>query len=105
MPELNTNPPAVYFINTNTYPAHVRFLDAVGLQLGQSDMFSGEIADDPDLVAPDGSRGVYRYRLYQKSSYHQFDIGARSFTVLAANMPLLNDTLALHLPNYVLRQA
>ncbi len=102
IPDLNTTRPAVYFINTNTFSAHARFLDAVGLQLGQDGMFSGEIAYDPDLVAPDGNRGVYRYRLYQKSSYHQFDIGARSYTVLSANMPLLNDNLALHLPNYAL---
>ena len=49
----------------------------------------------PNLVAPDGSRGLY---LIPLEFPDPFIFTSRLYTMLAANMPLLNDNLALHIP-------
>ena len=98
---LDTDRPRIYFVNTKTHDIHNDFLAAVGLQRSQ-DMLTGSLDYHPDLVAPDGSRGLYSYRLFPFSSYHPFSLVARSYTVLAASMPLLSDNLAFNARNAIL---
>ena len=98
---LDTDRPRIYFVNTKTHDSHNDFLAAVGLQRSQ-DMLTGSLDYHPDLVAPDGSRGLYSYRLFPFSSYHPFSLVARSYTVLAASMPLLSDNLAFNARNAIL---
>ena len=94
---MDTAQPSVYFINTKTHTKHESFLDAVGLQRGPlTAMVVREVTFDSELVAPDGSPGVYRYWLRFNNS---FNFVARSYTTLAAGMPLLDDNLAFHLSN------
>ena len=57
---------------------------------------SRPLNDLEKLVAPDGSRGVYYY--WGVGPWEPFSIAARSYTVLAASMPLLNDNLAFYVP-------
>ena len=52
-----------------------------------------------ELVAPDGSRGVYSYRLVPFNSDYSFDLMNRAFTHLAASLPLVDGNFALHLRN------
>ena len=56
---------------------------------------------DPELVAPDGSPGVYRYWLGDRYD-DSFSFVARTHTLLAASMPLLEDNLVLWIRNYAL---
>ena len=96
---LDTDRPSIYFVNTKTYDSHNDFLDAVGLQRSQ-DMITGSLDYHTDLVAPDGSRGLYSYRLFAPS--YPFSLVARSYTMLAASMPLLSDNLAFNARNRIL---
>ena len=52
----------------------------------------GSLTYDPELVAADGSRGVYRYTIEGRASVERWD---RAHTLVAASMPVLNDNLAL----------
>ena len=98
---MDTNSPRIYFINTKMNQSHIDFLRAAGLDLSLSGLLSGDIFYNSWLVAPDGSPGVYRY-LFKYSQ--PFSLAARTYTVLAASMPLLKDNLAFHIPRYVLPQ-
>ena len=96
---MDTARPGVYFHNTKTHASHQSFLDAVGIKRGRpAEMAVGVIIYDPELVAPDGSLGVYYYRLRYDYPYPP-SIMARYYTVLAASMPLLEDNLAFHISN------
>ena len=112
--DMDTDAPGVYFMNTETHPGHAAFLDLIGLEWNQDGLISGQIIYHPELVAPDGSPGVYTFYwdsvrvgrreknepdgswVYQ--SYH-FSLVTRSYTVLAASMPLLDDNLAFYIRN------
>ena len=55
----------------------------------------GEIIHHPNVVAPDGSLGVYRYEFEPQDAY-SFEAVAHSYEVLAASMPLLDNNLAYY---------
>ena len=88
----------VYFMNTETHRLHPDFGDAIGLwddPLWGQGYMGGEIIYHPNAVAPDGSLGVYRYQ-FQPMDAYTFGYVARSYEVLAASMPLLDDNLAYY---------
>ena len=112
--DMDTDAPGVYFMNTKTHPGHAAFLDLIGLEWNQDGLITGQIIYHPELVASDGSPGVYTFYwdsvrvgrreknepdgswVYQ--GYH-FSLVTRSYTVLAASMPLLDDNLAFYIRN------
>ena len=55
----------------------------------------GEIIFHPNVVAPDGSLGVYRYEFKSWDAY-SFEAVAYSYELLAAVMPLLDNNLAYY---------
>ena len=88
----------IYFLNTETHRLHPDFGDAIGLwsdPLWGQGYMGGEIIYHPNVVAPDGSLGVYLYQ-FQPMDAYPFDYVARSYEVLAASMPLLDDNLAYY---------
>ena len=90
--DVDSERPRVYFLNGNTHRAHLPFLnDVLGLELSASQL-KGDIAYDRDLVAPDGSMGVYHFEWGRR----RYDFGTieRAYTALAASMPLLENNLA-----------
>ena len=96
--DMDTDRPRLYFQNSQTYPFHSVFLDAVGLDRYQDGLLRGTIAYVPELLASDGSAGVYYYRL--NMGHQPFSHGERTYALIAASMPVLEDNLALHMPNY-----
>ena len=96
-----TDAPGVYFMNTNTHGGHPSFLDAVGIDRYQLGLVEGYFIYDSELVAPDGSLGVYYYWLSLVSA---FSFMARNHTLLAASMPLLDDNLAYYIANDLLQE-
>ena len=94
--------PTVYFQKTNQYMHHNTFMNAAGIGRRGSSTTRGEIIFHPQLVAPDGSRGVYYFTFVGRKTLSLLE---RTYTLLAANMPLLDDELALWIPNRQLRQA
>ena len=96
--DMLTDRPGLYFQNSETYVLHFAFLRELDLQ-----GVRGTMIYDPELTAPDGSPGVYRLELSASSSYYySFGFAARSYTYLAASLPLLDDNLAFHIPNSAL---
>ena len=88
----------IYFMNTETHRLHPDFGDAIGLwsdPLWGQGYMGGEIIFHPNAVAPDGSLGVYLYQ-FQPMDAYPFGHVARSYEVLAASMPLLDDNLAYY---------
>ena len=100
---MDTDRPGAYFSTTDTHRGHQSFLDAVGIDRGQSGLVFGWIIYDSKLVAPDGSQGVYYYQLLPRNTDFGFSLLLRSYTLLAASIPLLDDNLALHISNDELR--
>ena len=96
---IDTDRPSVYFINTKTHPTHQTFLD--DRSINRQRVILGAIAYNQNLVAPDGSQGVYRYSLntLPLRYRHSFSLMERIHTLLAASMPLLEDNLALYVRN------
>ncbi len=88
----------IYFMNTETHRLHPDFGDAIGLwedPLWGQGYMGGEIIYHPNVVAPDGSLGVYLYQ-FQPMDVYPFGDVARSYEVLAASMALLDDNLAYY---------
>ena len=82
-----------------THQSHHDFLDAVGLEQGET-IIGDQVSYDAGLEGPDGSYGVYYYSLPRD---YPFSFVARVHTVLAASMPLLDDNLAFHIQAPYLR--
>ncbi|WP_419864234.1 cadherin-like beta sandwich domain-containing protein [Candidatus Poriferisodalis sp.] len=100
---MDTDSPTLFFINSKTHLRHpiALFLDAIGhLEADLPWAVPGEIVYDPALEAPDGSTGVYYWWLNRYDNRYSTDLLERIHTLLAAGMPLLDDNLALHIPNY-----
>ena len=89
-----TDTPGVYFLNGSTHFTHQAFMEAAGLEL--RDVIVGDMAYHPDLVARDGSRGVYSYSL--QGGEFTFSFESRAYALLAASLPLLDRNLALYIP-------
>ena len=96
---MDTDRPSFYFINTKTHPTHQTFLD--GRSINRQRVILGAILYRQNLVAPDGSQGVYHYSFNRLPSRYSFSFSLmeRAHTLFAASMPLLEDNLALHVQN------
>ena len=89
----NSSWPAVYFMNTVTHRAHYRF--SLAVRHPRDGMMKGEIVYHPDVEAPDGSLGVYRFEFEPRDAY-PFEAVRYAYEVLAASMPLLENNLAYY---------
>ena len=88
----------VYFMNTETHRIHPDFGYAIDLYddpLWRQGYMGGEIIYHPNVVAPDGSLGVYRYQ-FQPMDVYPFGNVVSSYEALAASMPLLDNNLAYY---------
>ena len=96
--DLDTARPGIYFMNSTTQRSHGGFFNSVGLEWNR--VIRGEIVYHADLSTTYGGQGTYYYRL-QRSRFHRypFHLMDRVYTLLAANMPLLDDNLAIHVRN------
>jgi hypothetical protein len=95
----NTEHPAVYFMNTNTYRAHPMFAGAVGLPGGRPQgSMRGDVVWDPAAIGPDGTPGAYRFA-FQENDALPFAEVAVAYELLASQMPFLtNDLMYFPLP-------
>ena len=98
--DMYTDRPGVYFMNTGIINDHYTFIDLVGIDWDQDGLLYGRLTYHPELVAPDGSQGVYYYWFDRDYSW---SVLGHSYAVLAASMPMLNDNLVLYVPNRTLK--
>ena len=92
---LDSDQPQIHFMDTVKHNLHGPFISTIGAEW--VDAARGRLVYDPSLVADDGSLGVFRYQLPLLSE--SFSFMERVHTLLAANMPLLDDNLALWIRN------
>ena len=97
--DLHTARPALYFQNTNNHQIHRQFLEAAGLVGRRGQMSTASIAWAPDLPAPDGGTGAYVLREVEALGLRGI---ARTYALLAASMPFLDNDLVLYLPTKAL---
>jgi hypothetical protein len=89
----NTEHPAVYFMNTNTFRAHPMFASAIGLPGGRAQgTMRGDVVWDPTALGSDGKPGVYRFA-FQENDALPFAEVSMAYEVLAASMPFLSNNL------------
>ena len=88
---VNTTHPQIYFINTKTHRAHMRFMAAVGLSRGGGQM-RGVLIYRPLSKAPNGELGVYTFEFEPSDSY-PFEMIQIAHDRLVVKMPILKDRL------------
>ena len=95
---MDTDRLGIYFMHAETYEIHLEFLELVGLD--QSEVIRGDLFYDSRLTNPDGSQGTYYFwmSLHDRS----FTLVNRTYTLLAASMPLIDHDLAFHVKNFEL---
>ncbi len=84
----NTDEPEVYFINSETHYIHASFLGTINTT--GADIVTGEIVYNPNIVLPNGAIGSYSFN-YSFGSAYSFEQTRRTFELLAANMPFLQN--------------
>jgi hypothetical protein len=90
--------PSLYFFNSETHRAHYMFAEAVGYDISTEPWRSGmhgELIWHPNVIAPGGSLGVYRYDFRPWDDFG-FDAVSLAFELLAASMPFLENNLAYY---------
>lgn len=88
----SSDEPEVYFINTKTHDIHNSFLSTIGLNVYLDDVETGEIVYNPNEILPNGAIGSYLFN-YSFGNSVSFEKTQRTFELLAANMPFLNNNL------------
>ncbi len=85
--------PIIYFLNTNTTKNHGSFAHAIGMNISASSAFTkGEIVYHPNVRAPDGSLGIYRFSFQALEDGNLKNI-AKYNEILASAIPLLENDL------------
>ena len=100
--DLGSESQRVYFQNANTHPSHRTFLDVLrdkGIEEHVAPGVLGSIDYHPDIVAANGSPGVY---VMSDFSTYSFNIMHLFHTMMAASMPLVDQDLAVYLRNFQL---
>ena len=88
-----TDRAGIYFQNTETNRTHYEFREAV--QFWVINPIRGEIIYHPNVVAPDGSLGVYRFE-FEPWESRPFEDVYSAYEALTASMPLLENNLAYY---------
>ena len=83
--------PKIYFINSNTYAIHANFFSGIGATVIGDDG-SGEIVFNPNDILPNGVIGSYSFN-FSFGDAKSFEDTQRTFELLAANMPFLQNNL------------
>ena len=97
---MDTDRPIVYFQNTERHTEHLHFERVIEAWLERNrpslgdDYMRGQLVYHPNVVAPDGSLGVYRFEF--RPIPYDFATIAHAQEILAASMPALEDNLAYY---------
>ena len=90
--------PIVYFQNTQNLRGHFKLPEALGFSAAEPPWkggLRGDVIYHPNVVAPDGSLGVYRYN-FETWEAPAFGSVALAYEALAAALPVVENNLAYH---------
>lgn len=85
--------PQLYFIDKSYYN-HTDFAHAIGA-IGDPTLMTGLLIYHPDLVAPSGALGTYRFN-FQPQNIFSFPYVQKVMELLAANVPFLKNNLCYY---------
>ena len=91
----DTEEPDLYFINTRTHRAHMRFMRAAGLGRGGSGRMRGVLVYRPLLRAPNGQQGVYTYEFEPNDSF-SFEMVKIAHDLLVEKAPVLKQAIGYY---------
>ncbi len=86
----DSDKPEIYFINSKNHFVHAEFYDAIDLDLPSVSIVSGEIVFNPNAILPNGVIGDFSFN-YSFGISYDFEHTRRTFELLAANMPVLQN--------------
>ena len=89
-----TDYPRLYFLNGKKNLAHVDFATAVDLELS-GQLYRGQIGYHPNIPAPDGTLGTYRFR-FQPSDIIPFEEIRKVQRLLAAHLGFVDNNLCFY---------
>ncbi len=88
-----TDSPEVFFLNTEKHVYHNPFVRSIGYpQEVLEDAVAGQLVWHPNVPAPDGTLGSYRFE-WGSFAARSFEGTERVYMMLAAAMPVLEDNL------------
>ncbi|HPH83617.1 MAG TPA: PEP/pyruvate-binding domain-containing protein [Flavobacteriales bacterium] len=88
-----TDHPKLYFINTNTYPLHENFANALGIDFVSSEINTGHIIYHPSTISNNGTLGTFAFN-FSGGNYEDFSQVQKVHEMLAANMPFIRNNLS-----------
>ncbi|MEM9820196.1 MAG: PEP/pyruvate-binding domain-containing protein [Bacteroidota bacterium] len=86
----DTDKAEVYYINSKTHAIHASFLGIINTT--GADVVTGEIVFNPNEILPNGAIGSYTFN-YSFGNAYPFEHTRRTFELLAASMPYLQNNL------------
>lgn len=92
--DINSNP-QIYFINSENHNLHQDFSDAVGIENFGDEVRRGQITFHPTLISNNGSVGTFAFN-YSNGYPQEFDIVQKSYDIIAANVPFLQNNLSFY---------
>ena len=81
--------PELYFINTKTHRAHMRFMSAVGIpraRPGEGAQMRGVLVYRPRLKGANGQRGIYTFEFNPNDRY-PYETIRKAYELLIAKVP------------------
>ncbi len=95
--DVDTDNPSAYFMNTNNYKRHPPFWHAqeLGTKHPSANAMKGDLVFHPNVIAPDGRLGVYRFGFQDVDNY-SFEEISLAYELLASAMPFLENNLAYY---------
>ena len=91
--DFNTDQPKTYFINSNVHDLHADFAAATGIDNLGDNVKKGQIIYHPTVISNNGTLGAYAFN-YSNGHGQDFEVVERSYELLAANMPFLENNLS-----------
>lgn len=86
--------PKLYFVNSNTYVLHTQFAAAIGYY-NDGTLMTGSILFHPNVPAPNGKLGVYRF-VFQPNNVFHLPYVQKAMELLAANLPFLKNNFCYY---------
>ena len=89
----HTANPKIYFIDSFTHDFHADFANKIGIEHVGDQVKKGQIIYHPTAVSNNGTQGAFTFN-YSNGHGDDFEVVQRSYELLAANMPFLENNLS-----------
>ena len=95
---LDTDRPALYLSDSNTFPGHFEILEQLGVTWDEAFHMRGYLSYSSATAASIGRPGVYRFSLRPRREHgdavDSLEVVERVYALLAASMPVIDNDLA-----------